>query len=101
MSESLAVFTDGIDIVIASDPEDATKVWESVTYKDHRYRGDDTQWRIIPENETITVWLDPECTTLAIPPRAERHYDEDGVFVTAEARKWIKLNRKGLLRSLY
>ena len=101
MSESLAVFTDGVDIVIASDPVDATKVWESITFKDHRYRGDDTQWRIIPGNETITVWLDPECTSLAIPPQAERHYDEDGVFVTAEARKWVKLNHKGLLRGLY
>jgi len=101
MSESLAVFTDGVDFVIASDPMDATKVWESVTYKDHRYRGDDTQWRLIPEDEIITVWLDPDGTSLAIPPRAERDYDEDGVFVTAEARKWIKLNRKGLLRSLY
>ncbi len=101
MSESLAVFTDGIDIVIASDPVDATKVWESVTYKDHRYRGDDTQWRLIPEDETITVWMDPESTTLAIPPRVERHYDDDGMFVIAEARKWVKMNQKGLLRSLF
>ncbi len=97
MSERLNVFTDGVDIVIASDPLDATDVWESITCRDHRYRGDDTQWRVIPDNEQITVWVDPEAPTIVIPQESKRTYDDEGFFVTAEASKWLELNWKGLL----
>ncbi len=100
MSEGLSVFTDGVDIVIASDPVDATDVWESITSKDHRYRGDDSLWRIIPEDQLVTVWVDPEAPTIVIPQKSERYYDDDGFYVTAEARSWVELNWKGLLNSL-
>ncbi len=100
MSERLSVFTDGVDIVIASDPVDATDVWESITCRDHRYRGDDTMWRVIPENEPITVWVDPEAPTIVIPQGSNRTYDDDGFFITAEARNWLEMNWKGVLSSL-
>jgi hypothetical protein len=65
-SETLKVWEDGEDWVIAASPEDATKVWEEFNVT--KREPDADPWRERAETEPLQIDLDNEEGRVTLPP---------------------------------
>jgi hypothetical protein len=96
-------FTDGSDIVIANNPQEAEAVWQ-MEIGDLRMPGEDAPFKLISGGELIKLVFPPwgyagmpDITNIQIPDNAMIEPADGEFLVTATAYAWADANRKCIL----
>jgi len=91
--DGLKIFHDDYDWVVASDPAEATRLWEKHNGSPREHY-EDEEWIECDPAETISAWLDPDDELFPVPAE---YLAKNGQFMnlyTASTEQWLAIMEK-------